>query len=140
MLTDQLYDPDERHLPLDESIRRIAPAFRRVTFDRGRGGARLHQNYKRMVARGTPEIILQSQRALSGQAVWVSVSDDDHPGGWINFLLIDSVDVWIHYPSDAERARFRPVVLKLAGLLEYEVAARESPHAEPGSARASGDS
>jgi len=140
MLTDQLYDPDERHLPLDESIRRIAPAFRRVSFDRGRGGARLRENYERMVARGTPEIILQSQRALFGQAVWVSVSDDDDPGGWIEFLVIDSVDVWIDYRSDADRARFRPVVLKLAGLLGYEVAARESPHTEPGSAWSGDDS
>ncbi len=85
MLRDQLYHPDERHLSLDESIRRIAPAFRRVNFDRERSDARLRENYDRMVARGTPEIILQSQRALFGHAVWVSVADDHEPGRWIEF-------------------------------------------------------
>ncbi len=52
--------------------------------------------------------------------------------------MIDSADVWIDYRSDDDRARFRPTVLKLAGLLEYEVAARESQGAEPGGAADSG--
>ena len=122
MLTDQLYDPSEQHLPLDEAIRRIAPAFHRINFDRERGDARIRENYERMVAGGTPELILQSQRALFGQAVWVSVSEENEPCEWIEFLVIDSVDVWIEYRSEADRTRFRPTVLKLAGLLGYEVA------------------
>ena len=122
MLTDQLYDPSEQHLPLDEAIRRIAPAFHRINFDRERGDARIRENYERMVAGGTPELILQSQRALFGQAVWVSVSEENEPCEWIEFLVIDFVDVWIEYRSEADRARFRPTVLKLAGLLGYEVA------------------
>lgn len=125
MLQDQLYDPDEQHLPLDEAIRRIAPAFGRVQVDRARGDARIRENYDSMVARRTPELILQSQSALFGAAAWVSVADDDLPAEWLEFLLLDHVDVWVEYRSEADRERFRPVVLKIADLLGYQVAAKE---------------
>jgi hypothetical protein len=122
LLRDQLYDPSERHLPLDEFIRRIAPEFRRIHFDRDRGDERIRENYERMVAGDTPELILQSQRALFGQAVWVSISADSAPSEWLEFLIVDSTDVWIDYRSEANRARFRDTVFKLAGLLGYEIA------------------
>jgi hypothetical protein len=128
---DQLFDPSERHLPLDEAIRRIAPAFRRVSVDRERGDARVRERYERMVAGGTPELILQSQRGLFGHAAWVSVSDDNDPSEWIEFLVIDAGDVWIGYRSDADRSRFRPTVLRLASLLGYAVSTRDSQEAEP---------
>ena len=77
MHMDQLYDPSENHLPLDEALQRISPSFRRVCMDRALGDAKVLENYERMAARGTPELILQSQRGLLGAAAWISVNDDD---------------------------------------------------------------
>lgn len=126
MLTDQLYRTDEQYLPVDEVIRRIAPAFRRVSFDWCRGDARIRENYERMVALQTPEIILQSQRALFGMSVWVSVADDDEPDACVEFLLLPDGGVFIDYRSEADRERLRPTVHKIAGVLGYQVAERES--------------
>jgi hypothetical protein len=134
VFTDQLYDLSERHLPLDEALRRISPAFRRVCLDRALGDAKVLENYERMAARGTPELILQSQRALLGSAAWISVNDEDTPDGRVEFLLLDHVDVWINFCSSADRDRLRPLVCKIAGLLGYQIAPVESQDAEPGAA------
>ena len=122
MLKDQLYDPNEQHLPLEEAIRRITSAFHHVRFDRERGDAIIREHYECMVANDTPELILHSQRALFGHAVWVSVSDDHDPVETIEFLLLDFSDVWIDHRTEADRARFRPIVHKLAKSLGYDTA------------------
>ena len=131
MHMDQLYDPSENHLPLDEALQRISPAFRRVCMDRTLGDAKVLENYERMAARGTPELILQSQRGLLGAAAWISVNDDDTPDGRVEFLLLDHVDVWIHFCSSADRYRLRPLVCKIAGLLGYQIYSMESQDDAP---------
>jgi hypothetical protein len=54
---------------LDEAIRRIAPAFRRVKFDCVRGDAWVRQKYAELIALEAPEVILQSHLSQLGVMV-----------------------------------------------------------------------
>ena len=124
LIRDQLYDPNDEHLPIDEAIRRIAPAFRQVRFDWVRGDAIVRENYDQMFARGTPEIILQSQRSLFGASVWVSIRDGEGED-WVEFLLLSYTDVWIEYRSATDREKQLATVNAIAALLGYQVATEE---------------
>jgi hypothetical protein len=54
------------------------------------------------------------------------VADDDGPDGWVEFWLAPYQDVFVEYRSPADRERLRPTVRKLAGLLGYQITARDS--------------
>ena len=120
MVTDQLYHPDDQYLPLDEVIRRIAPAFRRVHLDRARGDAGVREGYEQLLAVGAPNALREAQLAQLGTTVCASVADNDGPDGWIEFVLTGE-DLLIEYRLEADRERLRPTVSKLAGLLGYQI-------------------
>ncbi len=130
LIRDQLYNPDDDHLPIDEAIRRIAPAFRQVRFDWVLGDAKVRENYHQMFARGTPEIILQSQRSLFGESVWVSIRDGAEED-WVEFLLFPYSDVWIEYRSATDREKQLVTVNAIAGLIGYRVATEDDEPQTP---------
>lgn len=133
MTSIQLYRPDEEYLTSHEAIRRIAPAFRHVVLDRFRGEGEYQKEWDKVRALNAPEVILQTYSLANCRTAWVEVSDDDGVDGWVRFALWSRRDINIDFDSDAECARLRPTVEKLATLLGYVA---EKDAAESGQARA----
>jgi hypothetical protein len=121
MVVTQLYREDEEHLSSHDAILRIAPAFRRVVLDRVRGEAEYVKEWNKCIALKAPEPILQTYSLANCRTVWVEVADDDSPDDWVRFALWSRRDIFIEFPTEAERDRLRPTVRELAKLLGYEV-------------------
>jgi hypothetical protein len=122
MVADQLYRADEQYLPLNEAIRRIAPAFRRVRFDRVRGDAGVREQYAKLVALKVPDVILASHLTQLGVTIHAAVSDGEGDEDWVEFVLGPHQDIFVESATAADRERLRPTVEKLAGVLGYEIA------------------
>jgi hypothetical protein len=122
MPADQLYRADEQYLPLDEAIRRIAPVFRRVRFDRVRGDAGIREQYAELVALQVPEVILASHLTQLGMTVHTAVSDGEDLDDWVEFVLGPHQDVFVGYATQSDRERLRSTVEKLANVLGYQIA------------------
>jgi hypothetical protein len=119
MTSIQLFRPDEEYLSSQDAIRRIAPAFRHVVLDRARGEAEYKKAWDKARSLNAPEVILQPYSLANCRTVWVEVSDDDGTDGWVRFVLWPRQDINIDFANDAECARLRPTVEKLAKLLGY---------------------
>jgi hypothetical protein len=123
-VTDHLYEVDGYHHGLDDALRRIAPAFRRVVIDRDRGDEWIRRGYEQLGELNAPDVIRESHLSMVGRTAHVSISDGS---GCAEFFITGGEDIGIEYDSIEHRAACREIASKLAEVLGYALADKLEP-------------
>lgn len=128
---DSVDRPDGPHGPsLDphEVLRRVAVGFRRVAIDWAEGDRRAEARIRKAVESGYRGLLLESEEALRGQTVLVSVADAAGPDApWVRFYMTpDTGGFELHYEPKGAETACRALARKLAEVLGYELTTGDS--------------
>ena len=109
-------------LPQAEVVVRLIRAFPIHEIDQKKGAIVADQMIAQLERMNAPSGVIDSYRSRKGRAISVYVSDDGSENRFLYFTLWPEERIFISYHSEQHESESRPLLERLAQMLDYQVA------------------